>query len=390
MNDESKRRKDALLHRYLDGEIDKPTYDAMLARLESQPPEPPEASPPGDDLDRMATVGRASPMGRLEPGVDLGGFRLVEIIGCGGMGQVWKAHDPTADRTVVVKVVPPDVQHNAAEMARVRDTFRRIHTLHHEHICPVYVLGEDPRCGHFVVMQFIAGRPLSEYRRERTEGTGVLTLTETIRILRPVAAALDYAHRQKVVHRDVKPDNILVTGDGDDVQVVDFGLAAEIHTSMSRVSNVTMETSGTRPYMAPEQWRGEYQDARTDQYALAVVAYELLAGRLPFESADAEILRLCVLNESPPEIGDQDDSVNGALARGMAKRREDRFADCTEFIAALEAAAPGDVEPGEDDPPIVAEETSPETGSPLPAFIAAAPPVQVDPEPPIVLQPAAP
>ncbi len=308
MSDESKRRKDALLHRYLDGEIDKPTYDAMLARLESQPP--------ADELDRMATVGPATPMdevaadplpppdigaqntlygqstGGLEPGVDLGGFRLVEIIGRGGMGQVWKAHDPTADRTVVVKVVPPDVQHNAAEMARVRDTFRRIHTLHHEHICPVYVLGEDPRCGHFVVMQFIDGRPLSAYRRERAEENGPLTLTDTIRILRPVAAALDYAHRQKVVHRDVKPDNILVTGDGDDVQVVDFGLAAEIHTSMSRVSNVTMETSGTRPYMAPEQWRGEYQDARTDQYALAVVAYELLAGRLPFESADAEILRL--------------------------------------------------------------------------------------------------
>jgi eukaryotic-like serine/threonine-protein kinase len=92
-----------------------------------------------------------------------------------------------------------------------------------------------------------------------------------VKVLRPVAEAMDYAHRHKVIHRDIKPQNILVEGDADDVQVVDFGLAAEIRTTVSRYTQVQMDTSGTRPYMAPEQWKGRGQDARTDQYALAVV-----------------------------------------------------------------------------------------------------------------------
>lgn len=90
-------------------------------------------------------------------------------------------------------------------------------------------------------------------------------------------------------HRDIKPQNILVVGDARDVQLVDFGLAAEIRTTVSRYTQVQLDTSGTRPYMAPEQWKGRGQDARTDQHALALVAYELLAGHLPFESADFEI-----------------------------------------------------------------------------------------------------
>jgi hypothetical protein len=154
-------------------------------------------------------------------------------------------------------------------------------------------------------------------------------------VLRPVAEALDYAHRQKVIHRDIKPANIMVSGEADDVQLVDFGLAAAIRTSMSTVSGQRMETSGTRPYMAPEQWRGEEQDARTDQYALAVVAYELLAGRLLFESTDFGVLRMCALNDPPSPVEDQPESVNRALMTGLAKRREERFGSCGELIDAI-------------------------------------------------------
>ncbi len=283
-----------------------------------------------DSLDRIPTFG-SGPSDTSE----IGGFRLESKLGRGGMGEVWKAWDPTAERFVVVKLVPPDVQNAEEEMARVKETFARVHDLQDRHICPLYLLGKDPRRGYFVVMKYIDGQTLSAYRRTYAARHGSFPLEQVIRILGPVADALDYAHVHKVIHRDIKPQNILVVGDADDVQIVDFGLAAQIHTSLSRVSQARMETSGTRPYMAPEQWKAGFQDARTDQYALGVVAYELLSGCLPFESPDFDILRACILNEPPPQLAGQPKYIDGAIARALAKHREERFGSCREFVEAL-------------------------------------------------------
>ena len=119
------------------------------------------------------------------------------------------------------------------------------------------------------------------------------------------------------------------------MKVLDFGLAAQIQTSLSRVSQVKYGTSGTGPYMAPKQWRGQYQDAATDQYALAVMTYELLAGRLPFEGQDAAVLREVVLKERAPGIRGLAEGAWAALGRGLAKEREERYASCAEFVASL-------------------------------------------------------
>ena len=288
----------------------------------------------------------------LRPGVTLGRYELRTPLGQGGQGQVWKAWDTTAELFVVLKLVPRELHNATDEMNRLRSTFQIIHGLHHSKICPVVLLDRDPRFGWYQVMQYINGQTLSTYRATYTARHGSFPLDQVVKVLRPIAEALDYAHRWKVIHRDIKPANIMVSGEADDVQLVDFGLAAAIRTSMSTVSGQRMETSGTRPYMAPEQWRGEEQDERTDQYALAVVAYELLAGRLPFESTDLEVLRSCVLNDSPKPIDGQPDFVSQALLVALAKRREERFQNCMEFVQRLSRPAP----PGNGRSPRLSEE----------------------------------
>jgi formylglycine-generating enzyme required for sulfatase activity len=304
---------------------------------------------PWNDRDGVPTLAPDAPLPDVAgPGVMIGNFQLQSLLGRGGMGEVWKAWDTKAERPVVLKLVPRELQRAVEEMARVRDTFRRVHALQHEHICPLYLLDEDPRFGWYLVMKFIDGQTLSSYRATYAALHGSFPVEQVVKVLGPVAEALDYAHGHKVIHRDIKPQNILVEGDADDVQVVDFGLAAEIRTTVSRYTQVQMETSGTRPYMAPEQWKGQIQDARTDQFALAVVAYELLAGHLPFESPDFDILRTCVLNDPPEGIEDQPEPVNRALLVGLGKRRQERFGSCVELVRAIEGggvSAPVSVAP---------------------------------------------
>jgi len=212
------------------------------------------------------------------------------------------------------------VQHVKREMEKVKESFRRIHTLHHSHICPVYLLGEDPRFGYFVVMKFVEGVTLDEYRFKHTGKRRHLSVNEVVKILWPIAKALDYAHSKHIIHRDIKPHNIMLS-EIEGPQLIDFGLAVEIQESMMEVTGQVprQEVSGTYAYMAPEQWLGRTQDAKTDQYALAATAYTLLTGHHVFQGKNAIILRECVLNAPVPEITTLPEHVNAALARGLAK-----------------------------------------------------------------------
>ena len=276
------------------------------------------------------------------PGTEFDGWRLEEKIGRGGLGEVWKARDLDGERDVAIKFVPRDIQNFDSEMERVRKTFQTIHALQHSNICPVYGMHQHDDFGAYLVMKFLKGVSLEFLLRRKQK----LPLERVTKILVPVAKALDYAHQQEVVHRDVKPANIMLdfarNSDGSlnfeelkDVQLIDFGLAAEFRRSMSRVSQIRMPTSGTRSYMSPEQFRGRLQNAFSDQYSLAVVAYELLAGHLPFETDDDQTLRECVLNEAPEWVPGLESAVNEALLKGMAKERESRFPTCEEFVQAL-------------------------------------------------------
>ncbi len=305
-------------------------------------------------------------------GVRLGNFILEELIGAGGMGQVWKARHAETRELFALKLLPAIVATHPDAWEQVLENFQLIRILNHQHIGPVQLLERDPTWGPYLVMTYIPGITLSRYRRMK----GQFAPEDVVRILEPVAAALDYAHGLKVIHRDVKHDNILLTlaGDGTTltgVYVIDFGLAAQVRSTVSRFSQVTVTAAGTRPYMAPEIWKSRPPVAASDQYALGVIAYDLFSGSLPFDGDDVAVLREAVLNDSPESIPGLPPALQQTLQRVLAKTADQRFANCREFIAALRGVTPT--------PPMVTPVTQ-STAAPPPASppVATTPPFRVE------------
>ena len=299
---------------------------------------PPRREMGGMDFDNEQTMpGKRDrkPDGRFVPGdLILNRYRVISELGQGGMGVVYQCLDETAGIEVALKALPPELSHNTLEMEDIRENFQLVAGLIHQNIAVSRNLEKDNSSGnYYLIMERVEGEDLRRWiKRKRKEGS--LTLDAVLPIIRQVADALDYAHRQKVIHRDIKPGNIMIAPDGT-VKVLDFGLAAQIHTSMTRVSMAYHGTSGTGPYMAPEQWRGRAQGANADQYALAVMAYEMLAGHLPFESADAAVLREAVLNDTAEELNEIPRYAQEALKRAMSKEPAERFESCSAFVEAL-------------------------------------------------------
>jgi formylglycine-generating enzyme required for sulfatase activity len=272
---------------------------------------------------------------RWKAGEEILGRYVVEgELGQGGMGVVYACLDKVGGVRVAVKALPPEVGRDRDEMEEVRENFRLVYGLSHPNIAGVRTLEKDGRGEYFLVMELAAGESLRRWmKRKRREGG--LSAADAVPVLRQLASALDYAHGERVIHRDVKPGNAVID-EGGRVKVLDFGLAAQIRSSLSRVSRETGRTTGTRTYMAPEQWQGKGQDAKTDQYALAAMAYEMLAGRVPFEGDDPAVLREAVLYEEPEAIEGLPEGAMAALRKGLAKARGERFGSCGEFVEALE------------------------------------------------------
>ena len=297
----------------------------------------------------------------------LGRYEVLSELDRGGMGVVYRCFDKIGGTEVAVKSLPPEVSHSEYDMEDVKDNYALVSKLVHQNIATYKTLEKDDDGDYYVVMEYVQGEELRRWmRRKRREGE--LTLETVLPILRQVAEALDFAHHKKVIHRDVKPANVMVESDGT-VKILDFGLAAQIRTSFSHVSNAVTGKSGTRQYMSPEQWRGQPQGAAADQYALAAMAYEMLGGRVPFDNEDPGVLREIVLKEQPPSLEEMSKGVNEALARGLAKDAKQRFASCLEFVSALEKAGTarvtqiaqtaGKKEPVSNIPPVVTPQPPP-------------------------------
>lgn len=273
--------------------------------------------------------------GRFERGdLILNRYKVLAELGQGGMGIVYKCFDEIAGIEVALKSLPPELSHNFQEMEDIKDNFQLIAKLVHQNIAISRMLEKDNSNGnYYLIMECCQGEDLRSWMRRKRKN-GKIGIADVIPIIEQAANALDYAHQQMIIHRDIKPGNIMISPDGS-IKILDFGLAAQIHTSMTRMSMALNGTSGTGPYMAPEQWRGRQQGPAADQYALATMTYEMLAGHLPFDTPDTTILREAVLNEVPDKIPNLPDSIQNVIFKAMSKDPAERFGSCSEFAAAL-------------------------------------------------------
>ncbi|MBQ1043084.1 MULTISPECIES: serine/threonine-protein kinase [unclassified Micromonospora] len=275
-------------------------------------------------------------MGVLSSDVVLSGrYRLEDRVATGGMGDVWRATDLVLGRPVAVKVLLPALVSDPDFIARFRSEARIMASLRHPGVVQVFDCGEDelPSGGRadYLVMEFVAGEPLSR----RIEDAGCLEVAETMSIVAQVAQALHAAHGRGIVHRDVKPSNLLVQDDGT-VVLVDFGVA--------RSTNVTSITStnavpGTALYMAPEQAAGRPVSGATDVYALGAVAYCCLTGSPPFTGDNPLQVAVRHLDDEPPELpAEIPASVRELVSRALAKDPADRYPSAAAMADAARAA----------------------------------------------------
>jgi serine/threonine-protein kinase len=269
----------------------------------------------------------------LTPGATLGNYQIIEKVGAGGMGSVFKAYQPALGRYVAIKVLPPQTAGDPSFAERFALEARAIGKLRHPNIVTAYDFSTNGDLA-YLVSDFIDGGTLAD------QLGAPLPLEYALTILTPIGSALDYAHARGVVHRDIKPQNILLTHEGTPV-LTDFGLAKIIGPG----SGVTQAGAlmGTAEYIAPECASGvESAGPAADQYAMAIVAYQLLVGRHPFPSENPLSALMAHVHKPvpvPSAIGvPLPPNVEAALLRGLAKKPEERFARVGDFVRALSGA----------------------------------------------------
>ncbi len=270
----------------------------------------------------------------------LGGrYRLDELIGRGGMAAVWRATDIEFQRQVAVKRLHARHVDDAEFAERFRREARVVARLSHSHLVRMLDAGDD-ESGPYLVLELVEGETL----KQRLARLGPLDPSEAARIVAQVADALDYAHGQGIVHRDIKSQNVLLSNDGT-AKLADFGIARLLEADAEPSLTQTDMMVGSADYIAPEQAEGGVIDARTDIYSLGIVLYEALVGRLPFAGEGFVAVAVKHVNETLPDPREISSSVPAGLAavamRAAAKEPDDRFPDAASMAAALRGDARG-------------------------------------------------
>lgn len=296
----------------------------------------------GDFLESERSGTRSAAIGDPVPvGERIGPYTITELLGAGGMGEVYKAHDQRLDRDVAIKFLSRRMAGDAASLERFQREARAASALNHPNICTVHDVGES-QGRRYIVMELLEGRSLKD-----RIGQGPPGLEEFISIARQVCAALQAAHEKGIVHRDLKPANIFVTGSGQ-IKVLDFGLAkkgSELSGPKSEFSGATQSLTltaagtvlGTLAYMAPEQAVGKDVDPRCDIFSLGVVLYEMATGQRPFRGKTPAGILGSILTESPEKPSSQNKAIPARLDRVILKTMEKEPAGRYQSAADLSA-----------------------------------------------------
>ncbi|MCB1050775.1 MAG: protein kinase [Acidobacteria bacterium] len=261
-----------------------------------------------------------------------GRYRVDQVVGKGAMGTVYKGYDPKIDRVVAVKTVSfqyVEESERKAALERFHLEARLAGKLAHPNIVTIFDVGED-----FIAMEFLEGESLSQFLKSH----GAVPAEEVLRICEGIAAALDHAHQHGIIHRDVKPANILLVGPQRHVKLTDFGIAKSAGLGMTATGHVL----GTPNYMSPEQVMGETIDNRSDLFSLAVVCFELLTGKLPFGGGTLTTVAYKIVHAAPPPARELNPSISipieQFLLKALAKQPDQRFANGKAFMEAFRFA----------------------------------------------------
>jgi serine/threonine protein kinase len=265
----------------------------------------------------------------------IGRYEIKAELGRGGMATVYRAYDPSFDREVAIKVLPREFLHDPQFHDRFQHEIKTIALLEHPAIVPVYDVGDDNSLPYFV-MRFMTGGSLADWIRKRK-----FSLQDTARIIERISQALSYAHKKGVIHRDLKPDNILFDGNGD-AFISDFGVAKFAEAASTLTGSGII---GTPAYMSPEQAQGEHVDSRSDIYGLGVIIYQMLSGRQPYNADTPMGVVVKHITEPVPEILNHipslPDGVDVVIKTAMAKNKDKRYSTATDLAHALNVAAFG-------------------------------------------------
>ncbi|MEZ4599559.1 MAG: SUMF1/EgtB/PvdO family nonheme iron enzyme [Syntrophotaleaceae bacterium] len=269
----------------------------------------------------------------LQPGFQLGRYRIMQKLGAGGMADVFLAEDTTLGRQVALKVLPPELARDPERIARFEKEVRASAALHHPNIVTLFDVGHEGSSPYYT-MALLPGGDLKQRIRQGLDPKQALT------ILLSLADALGYAHQQGFVHRDIKPENILF--DAQDRPVLtDLGIARALGSG-TRMTKTGMSI-GTPHYMSPEQARGKEVDGRSDLYSLGVVLFEMLTGKVPYDAEDTYAVGLMHISDPVPELPGHLLNYQGLIDRLLAKSPEGRFADAAELMAAIDRVLGGEV-----------------------------------------------
>lgn len=282
-----------------------------------------------EDIRCGGEIGKRDNRGMLPVcSVIMGRYKVLSEMESGSMGLVYCCLDETSGIKVILKALAPELSRNSVEFEAFKESFRRASGLIHQNIAVARSLEKDPVSGnYYLVMEYFAGEDLRSWMSRRQDGK--VTLKEAAPVIRQIAGALDYAHKQGIIHRELCPRNVVINSDGE-VKVLFFSLASQFHLSMSRL-NIAEHTNSVnnRVYISPEEWQGKRPGAASDQYSFAVIVYEILAGFPPFENADPAVLQQIVLTRTPEVVPGIPEKIQNAVAKGLNKIPEKRFVNCS-------------------------------------------------------------